>query len=268
GIFGTKGIAQEVAILQEANRASISPKLLYASSETGLIIMEKIENILPAEFSPGLITASDDLVEQLLQHVRRLQSLTIDQACVTDRNDRFHLQKGVKVADMASLPKATQTMLEECLAWPVETEKVLNHNDLHTRNLLYDGKKLFIIDWECAGWGPRDADVAAICNGQVMTREAGLAFYARYLQRSPTAEEAMRFTRLRVMNAATNGMHGYVHYKPGAKNPLAHLQRPSCIETVRNMILYLDRGKIDIKDDDALQACGLAWLQYAVYLNS
>lgn len=268
GIFGPKGIAQEVAILQEANKVGVCPHMLYANGKTGLIIMEKIDNLLPVEFCPGLIISSDELTEQLLEHLRRIQSLEINQAVVTDRTSLFQLEQAMKAADLESLPKEIQEMLKECLSWPVETEKVLNHNDLHMRNLLYDGKKLFVIDWECAGWGPRDHDVAAICNGQVMTRQAGLAFYGRYLKRMPTADEAMRFNRLRVVNAATNGMQAYLRYKPGAKNPLAHLQGSSCLETVRNLIFCLDRGKFGLEDSDALQACGLAWLDYAMYLNS
>lgn len=268
GIYGPKGIVQEIAILQEANRAGICPDMLYANSETGLIIMERIDNLLPAEFCPGLIAASDELMGQLIEHLRRMKSLKPIQDIVTDRSDRFELQKAMGTINVQSLSIAIQDTLKECLSWPIETEKVLNHNDLHMRNLLYDGKKLFIIDWERAGWGPRDHDAATICNNQMMTREAGVVFYERFLQRKPTTDEVVRFNRLRVMNAATNGMFGYSRYKPGAKNPLAYLQRESCIETVRNFSLALDRGKIDLTDDAALQAFGLAWLHYAAYLNN
>lgn len=268
GVYGPKGIIQEVAILKEANKAGICPDMIYANSETGLIIMEKIDSILPAEFCPGLIAASDELEKQMLAHLRKMQKLTPDHAVVTERNDLFHLKKFVDSSSFSILPEATQKMLKSCLEWPLGSEIGLNHNDLHMRNMLYDGKKLYIIDWECAGYGPKDYDVVVFCNDQVMTLEAGLAFYARYLMRTPTADEAKRFSRLRVINAATNGGHGFSHYTPGAKNPVAYLERSSPIETVRNLFFALDRKKIDLHEESALQACGDAWLKYALYLNS
>lgn len=268
GVYGAKGITQEVAILQEANKTGICPEMIYANAETGLIIMERIDSILPAEFCPGLITGSDELTEQILCHLREIQKLKPDEAVVTERNDLFHLQKFVNSSSLAILPEVMQHMLKSCLEWPLGAERGVNHNDLHMRNMLYDGKKLFIIDWECAGYGPKDYDIALFCNDQVMTLEAGLALYARYLMCTPTAGEATRFNRLRVINAATNGAHGFSHYRPGAKNPVAYLERASPIETVRNLFFALDRKKIDLREECALQACGEAWFRFALYLYS
>jgi len=267
GVFGPQGAAQEIAILHEANKAKIVPHMLYANGDTGLIIMEKIDNILPAEFCPGFMHASDDLADQLIAHIRQIQKLKPDSAVVSDRHDLFNLKRCLESADLGMLPTHIQVMLKECQSWPKEQTLVLNHNDLHTRNLLYDGQKLFIIDWECAGWGPVDYDVASFCNGQVMTREAGLSFYARYLARAPTKDEAARFMRLRVLNAATSGMYGYCYMKPSMKEPFEQLRKKSSLEAVRNLLLSLDRGKIDLRDEEAFACCGFAWLGYASYLN-
>lgn len=268
GVYGPKGIAQEVAILKEANKTGICPDMIYANAETGLIIMEKIDSLLPPEFCPGLITGSDELTEQILCHLREIQKLKPNEAIVTERNDLFHLQKFVNSSTFSVLPETMQQILKSCLEWPIGSERSLNHNDLHMRNMLYDGKKLFIIDWECAGYGPKDYDLALFCNDQVMTLEAGLVLYARYLMRTPTAEEGNRFNRLRVINAATNGAHGFSHYTPGAKNPVAYLERASPIETLRNLFFALDRKTIDLREENALQACGEAWLSFALYLHS
>ncbi len=268
GVYGQKGIAQEVAILVEANKSGLLPKMVYANSETGLIIMEKIDNLLPSEFCPGLIASSEQFLDQMAQAIWKIKSLQPDKAYVTERHDLYHLKKALDVVDISALPAHVQNTLRESISWPVEKEAQINHNDLHTRNLLYDGKNLYVIDWECAGWGPVDADVANFCNSQVMTKEAGLSFYARYLKRTPSQEEAERFRRQRVISALTNGMHGFSHWKAQGKNPLQHLMRESALESVKNLFFSLDRGKIDLRDDDALGACGLAWLHYASYLNN
>ncbi len=267
GVFGQKGIRQEVALLHEANKEGLIPNMPYANPSTGLIIMEKIDNLLPSEFCPGLLSSNDRFLEQIADGIRKIQALRPANDEVTDRYDRYHVQKALSLVDISALPDDIQKMLRECISWPVEKEQAVNHNDLHMRNLLYDGEKIYFIDWECAGWGPKDADVANFCNCQVMTLDDGLSFYARYLKRMPTREEKLHFSRQRVLNAAANGMHGYSHWKPGRKNPLENLASESPLETVRNLFFSLDRGKIDLREEAALAACGLAWLSYAAYLN-
>ena len=236
------------------------------NAETGLIIMEKIDSLFPAEFCPGLMTSSDELMNQMLVHLRSIQKLKPDGNVVTSRNDLFHLKKFMSSPQVHTLSSEVQNMLKDCLKWQLAAEIAINHNDLHMRNILYDGKKLFIIDWECAGYGPKDYDVANFCNDQVMTIKAGLAFYERYLEREPTNEEIVYFKRLRVIHAATNGAHGYTHFKPGLKG--FEMQHTSTLETVRNLFFCLDRKKIDLRNDSALAACGIAWFNYALYLNS
>ncbi|MCE5293169.1 MAG: phosphotransferase [Chlamydiales bacterium] len=266
GVFGPKGIQQEIAILMEANKAGICPDILYMNAETGLIIMEKIDSLFPAEFCPGLMTSSDEMMNQMLGHLRSIQKLKPDADVVTKRNDLFYVKKFISTPQVSTLSSEIQKMLADCLVWELGTDLAINHNDLHMRNILYDGKKLFIIDWECAGYGPKDYDVANFCNDQVMTKEAGLAFYERYLERAPTNEEMLRFKRLRVIHAVTNAAHGYAHFKPGLK--IFQMEQASPLETVRNLFFSLDRKKIDLRTESALAACGIAWFNYALYLNS
>lgn len=267
GVYGPVGIPQEVAIVEEASLAGICPKLYYANAATGLMIMEKIDNILPSEFSPRLLTATPEILAQMAAHLRAIKKLNPDSGIVTNRFDSVFFKTAVDSIDKELLPATERKTIEEILSWPIDTaQKVVTHNDLHGRNLLYDGKKLYIIDWEMAGWGPPDHDVACFCNFQTMTYEEGMAFYTLYLERKATNDEAKRFHRLRIMHAATCGMHGFSHCKPGATDPMAHLRSESAIDTLRNVLFYLDRGKVDLRDDNALQACGLSWLQFATYL--
>lgn len=267
GVYGPKGVPQEVAIVVEANNAGICPKLCYANAETGLLIMNKIDNILPSEFSPGLFLASPDLLTKMAEHLRSLKKLKPDPSTITDRFEQVLLEEAVQSIDKNSLPATEQKTVEEILSWPIDkSQKVVTHNDLHGRNLLYDGKKLYIIDWEMAGWGPPDYDVACFCNFQVMTYQEGIEFYRLYLESVPTKEQLKRFTRMRIIHAATCGMHGFSHFRPGANDPISHLRSESCITTLRNVLFYLDRGKIDLNNKDALQACGLTWLQFATHL--
>ena len=267
GVYGPKGAPQEVAIIKEASKLGICPKLYYANSETGLIIMEKIDNILPPEFCPRMLLSTPELLEQMAAHLRSLNKLKLDKSCITDRFEMVIFKEAAESIDKSPLSAAELKTVEEVLSWPVDkSQRVITHNDVHCRNLLFDGKKLYIIDWEMAGWGLPGYDLAGFCNFQVMTREEGIAFYTMYVEREATSEEIAQFMRLRVIHAATCGMQGFSYSKPDAKDPIAHLRSESIVSTLRNVLLYLDRGKIDLKDNASLQALGITWLQFATYL--
>ncbi len=48
-----------------------------------------------------------------------------------------------------------------------DTDVVSSHNDLNHNNILFDGKRIWIIDWEAAFQNDRYADLASIANGFV-----------------------------------------------------------------------------------------------------
>ena len=67
----------------------------------------------------------------------------------------------VKQVNKDMLPESERAILNNFVSkkWP-RGKEVVSHNDTHARNFLYDGSKLYLIDWELAGLGPEFYDLA------------------------------------------------------------------------------------------------------------
>lgn len=69
--------------------------------------------------------------------------------------------------------------------WPTDL-RVLSHNDLHPRNFLYDGQKLWMIDWDLARPSHPYYDLAYVACTHGLSKPEGLELLEAYLQRPPS----------------------------------------------------------------------------------
>jgi hypothetical protein len=77
---------------------------------------------------------------------------------------------------------------------------VSSHNDLNPGNVLYDGRRLWIVDWEAAFLADRYVDLATVANWFTGDAEAEAALLATYFGRAPDPEEQARFHLMRLVN--------------------------------------------------------------------
>lgn len=62
-----------------------------------------------------------------------------------------------------------------------DTDLVSSHNDL-TRNILFDGKKVWVIDWEAAFQNDRYVDLAIVANTFISTLSTGRDVFSSILR--------------------------------------------------------------------------------------
>ncbi len=60
------------------------------------------------------------------------------------------------------------------------------HNDLKPENIIYDGHKPWIVDWEAAFLNFRYADLSIVANFIAKNQEEELALLKKYLNKEPT----------------------------------------------------------------------------------
>jgi len=85
-------------------------------------------------------------------------------------------------------------------AWPrlhavcrrLRPEPVSSHNDLNPRNLLYDGRRIWLIDWEAAFRADRYVDLAAVANTFAADPDGEALLLATYFGREATRAERAR----------------------------------------------------------------------------
>jgi thiamine kinase-like enzyme len=144
----------ELAASRAAHAAGISPAVLY--HEPGALVIDFVEG--------RTMTAADlrdaDLLSQALSLVRRthldlprhlrgpaltfwvFQTLRDYAATLADGQSRHLPRLADLLAEAETLERAVGRI-----------EMVFGHNDLLPGNFLHDGRRMWLIDWDYAGWG-------------------------------------------------------------------------------------------------------------------
>lgn len=174
----------ELAASQAAARAGISPEVLY--QEPGVLVIDFIE---------GLTLAPEDIQKREMQ--QRIVPLV--QRCHRDvqRHLRgpalafwvFHVLRDYShrlaeaghrlIAKLGDWSKAAARM--EARVGPIDL--VFGHNDLLAANFIDDGRKLWLLDWDYAGFNSPLFDLGGLASNNDLTEEDRLfvleAYYGR-----------------------------------------------------------------------------------------
>ncbi|MBN8828977.1 MAG: phosphotransferase, partial [Sphingobacteriia bacterium] len=65
------------------------------------------------------------------------------------------------------------------------------HNDPNLRNVLWNGKKIFLLDWELAGLEDPRKELAHICAWYGLNEKLTDVFLSSYLKRKPSSQELL-----------------------------------------------------------------------------
>ena len=83
---------------------------------------------------------------------------------------------------------------------------VSSHNDLNPGNIVYDGARLWLVDWDAAFRADRYVDLATLANWFTRDAAGKAALLATYFGRAPEPEERARFEVMRVVNHLFTGV--------------------------------------------------------------
>ena len=143
----------ELSASRAAFEAGISPEVIYA--EPGALVLRYIEGrALTAELvrEPALLAAALDLIKRCHQHVPRHLRGPALMFWV------FHIIRGYAI-ELHARASRHAGLLRELLERAARLESelgpvaiVFGHNDLLPANFIDDGKRLWLIDWDYAGF--------------------------------------------------------------------------------------------------------------------
>lgn len=197
------GIARffELAASRAAHAAGIAPAVLHA--EPGALVLEFIE---------GRTLAADDVRDSgmrdrligLLRQAHHDVALHLRGAAPmfwvfhVIRDYALTLREGGS-AYLEHLPRFAgfAARLERAVG-PIEV--VFGHNDLLPANIIDDGKKLWLLDWEYAGFNSPLFDLGGLASNSDMSPEAAEALHEAYFERP--VDDALRL-RAAAMTAAS-----------------------------------------------------------------
>ena len=196
------GPEREFACLQSAAEAGIAPRVHYTSLEDRLSITDFIQEA----------PLADPLTRMpaILKSLHALQPFPkvlpgFDTTCMSLLStgpiiDRFyqavHNSKCLPEPDLQQLFEWRDQLVAEYR--PDEADMVPSHNDLFKPdNVLYDGDRVWLVDWEAAFQNDRYADLAVVANQIVTNESEELEFLTRYFGHLPTDAQRARLHLVR-----------------------------------------------------------------------
>jgi thiamine kinase-like enzyme len=193
--------AREIAVSQAAHRAGIAPELVHA--EPGLLVLRLIEG--------HTLTATEVAAPAMLRRIAALLQRCHGEVAAHLRGPApcfwvFHALRdylaalaghGVAAERIERLRRVVAAL--EAAVGP--TRLALTHNDLMPGNLIDDGARLWLIDWEYAGFGAPLFDLASLAVDNALDEAAQETLLAAYFRRAPRATLRRRYAAMRIAAA-------------------------------------------------------------------
>ena len=196
----TNDPARHYTCMKAAAQAGLTPHVWYASIEDRISITDFVETV------PFPVT---DALVRIPAALRRLHALPpfpgvpnhINTSCT------FLINKGPAVDAFIQRFQAANILpkgeIEELLARRAQVaavyphhdpDMVSSHNDLFKPdNILFDGQRVWLVDWEAAFLNDRYADLTAVANQVVTNDEEEMVYLQEYFGAAPDPYQLARF---------------------------------------------------------------------------
>jgi hypothetical protein len=191
--------------LRAAAAAGIAPAGLYADAEAGVVLMDFVIERPLTEFpggEPALVSALGEMVARL-QSTAPFPPVTSDfgelvEALLKFICDGGLFSPGVLDGHVAGLARIRAD-------YPGAEAQVSAHNDINPRNVLFDGERLRLVDWELAFSSDPLADVANIANNFFEVPDVETLVLEGWLGREPDDDTRHRLHLMRDLHRLFSG---------------------------------------------------------------
>jgi aminoglycoside phosphotransferase (APT) family kinase protein len=195
-------MTRHLTCMRAAADAGLAPRIMYASSEDRISITDFVEAVS--------LSATDALV-RIPAVLRSLHALPPFPGSPFNTTCTFLLNKGPSLDGFLQKFQASSILredeTEELLARyqqvaavysRLESDLAPGHNDLFKPdNMLFDGSRLWLVDWEAAFQNDRYADLAVVANMIVTNELEERIFLQEYFGEPPDEYQRARFYLMR-----------------------------------------------------------------------
>ena len=231
--------ARGFVCMRIAAEAVLAPRVRYDDPADGVVIMDLVPERSLALDYPG---DGNPLIVELAQAIRILHA-TPPFPPLVDYMDGMQMVIGQQLQSGLFDPSIFQDLMDRygevaAVYRTAAGDRVSSHNDLNPGNVLYDGTRLWLVDWEASFLADRYVDLAAVASW--FTRDAAQEdlLLSTYFGAVPTGEQQARFTVMRQINHVLYGMimlNGAAVERPGVRLPDRDLSGPTLSELDRRL---------------------------------
>ena len=174
------------ACMEIAAQALLAPRVRHACAEDGVAITDFIVEQSLALAYRG---SREDLVVELAQAARALHATPGFPPLIDYLDALDAMMAGLEVSGLLppdALAAPSEAYRAVTAAYRrLEADPVSSHNDLNPRNILYDGQRLWLIDWEAAFRADRYVDLSALANTYANDAASEALFLRTYFSEEP-----------------------------------------------------------------------------------
>ncbi|RAJ81888.1 phosphotransferase family enzyme [Chitinophaga dinghuensis] len=190
-----KGLTEKY---QLAVGAGVAPGSYYMDDAMGLYITDFVRN-QPTHtvFSPTqTVTELSSRIRALHQAGLPADARKTDVTKIFDQTFSWYADNGFLTGTVKENTLLQYEHIKAVYPWN-DSAAVFCHNDLNPRNVLCDGQRLWMVDWDTSGVSDRfvDLSIAAIFFAPIGELEA--SFLHAYFEGDPSAEQLARFKVLK-----------------------------------------------------------------------
>ena len=223
--------ARGFVCMRTAAEAFLAPRVRYADPADGVAIMDLVAQRSLALDYPG---DGKPLIIELAQAVRSLHA-TAPFPPLVDYMDGMQMVIGQQLQSGLLDPSVFRVLLGHygelaAVYRTTDSDRVSSHNDLNPGNVLYDGSRLWLVDWEASFLADRYVDLATIAGWFIHDQAGEDLLLGTYFGAAPTPEQHARFTVMQQVNHVFYGMimlNGAAAERPGVRMRDQDLSGPS-----------------------------------------
>jgi len=188
---------QNISCMEVAAQAGIAPPVYYLNRAAGVTITGFIKN-MPLQ---AVYKSPEVLLPEIGKTIRRIHGLPV----LPTGNSLVDTVDGL-IAQFKHLGMLTGAAFDKCFDYYDEirksypwndANKVFSHNDLNPNNMVFDGEKIWIIDWDAAFTNDCYVDLAITANFYVANDEHENIFLESYFGNGLTNYHKARFFLMR-----------------------------------------------------------------------
>lgn len=193
-------VARQYACMQAAAEAGLAPHVWYANSEDRVSITDFVET-MPFPRADALVRIPAALrtlhalppFPEVPHHMNSTCLFLVHQGPAVD--GFFQQFQAAKILPPPETEELFARHAQLAAAYPhPEADRVSSHNDLFKPdNMLFDGQRLWLVDWEAAFRNDRYADLAVVANQLDTTEAEETAYLQQYFGEPPSEYQLARF---------------------------------------------------------------------------
>jgi len=258
--------AQQLAVQRRAAALGVAPAILHVDEQARAVVAERVDGV-PIAAALGDPAQRGRVLASVVDRLRVLHGA--DQAGVPARDPLVHaLATWETQRDRPGLPAwcgPVPDIFDAIRATIAGDPRLgLSHNDLNPSNVLWDGARAWLVDWDVSGLNHPHYDLAALATFLALGTGPGLDLAALHDGAPLDAGAAARFAALRQLAALLCGLTLLRLVPDLAVRPAP---TPADAPTLQAFYAALRQGALDLGAPVGRASFGLALLRVGVSAN-